>query len=96
MRKLALTAAGFLALATVFGGGLAGAPAAQADTGACTSYLEDAGEDTSVRVQICAETETAGDVVSPQYAMAICLPAMSLTGLPEYHTVEACTLAIEP
>lgn len=35
MRKYALTAAGFFALAMVFGGVLV--PAAQADTGACTS-----------------------------------------------------------
>lgn len=94
MRKYALTTAGFFALAMVFGGVLV--PAAQADTGACTSYLEDAGEDTTVRVQMCAETETAGDSVSQEYAMTICLPLMSMTGLPEEHTLTACALAVEP
>jgi hypothetical protein len=94
MRKFGLTAAGFFALAMVFAGVLA--PAAQADTVACTGYLTDEGKDTTTRVQICAETETAGDAVSQEYARTVCLPLMSLTGLPKEDTIEACTLAVEP
>lgn len=94
MRKFGLAAAGFLALATVFTGVLV--PAAQADTVACTAYLTDEGKDTTTRVQICAETETAGDTVSQEYAKLVCLPLMSLTGLSKEHTIEACTLAVEP
>lgn len=69
---------------------------ASADTGSCVSYLERQGEDNTVRVQLCAETETLGDTVSQQYALAVCVPGMSLTGLPEPQAVESCHLAAEP
>lgn len=72
------------------------APAAHADTGACVSFLEDGGEDTTVRNAVCLTTETVGDTVSAQYAFDACVPLMSVTGLPEALSVAACHLAIEP
>lgn len=69
---------------------------AHADTGACVSYLEDVGEDTTVRVQICAETETLADTVSQSYALSVCVPLMSLTGLARHHAVTACEFAVAP
>jgi hypothetical protein len=69
---------------------------AHADTGACVSYLEDVGQDTTVRVQICAETETIGDTISTSYAFTVCVPLMSLTGLAQHHAVTACELAVAP
>jgi hypothetical protein len=71
-------------------------PTASADTGACTSYLEDIGQDTTLRVQICVNTETIGDTVSEQAAFAACEPLMTATLLPQPFVDEACQLAVEP
>lgn len=72
------------------------APTAGADTGACVSYLEDIGKDTTARVQICAETETLGDTVSQAYALSVCNPLMLLTGLSQGESATACQLAVAP
>src|SRR5262245_29886345 len=80
----------FVSLLTVLSG------TASADTGACASYLEDHGEDTTVRYQYCAETETLGDTATPEYAMASCVPLMTTSGLREDLSHEACALAIAP
>ncbi|MGH4023406.1 MAG: hypothetical protein ACRDRV_02345 [Pseudonocardiaceae bacterium] len=69
---------------------------ASADTGACTSYLENIGEDTTVRVHLCAETEAIGDGASQEVAMSFCIPAMGSTGLPPEISYEACELALAP
>lgn len=70
--------------------------AAHADTGACVSYLEEVGQDTTVRVQVCAETETLGDTVSTSYARSVCGLLMTLTGLSQEHTATACDHAVAP
>lgn len=84
-------------LGIAFGGVLTGvAGSASADTGACASYLEEQGEDNSVRYQLCAETETLADSASQQYALMVCVPGMAVTGLPQPLATEACDLAVQP
>ncbi|HEV8557355.1 MAG TPA: hypothetical protein VGR06_13270 [Actinophytocola sp.] len=83
-------------IATAVAAMLLAVPTASADTGACVSYLEDIGQDTSARVQICANTETIGDTISEEAALALCVPLMTATLLPQPFADRACQLAVEP
>ena len=72
------------------------APAADASTGACTSYLEKKGVDTSLRVQACADAEIIGDTVSQDVSLPLCKLVMAVTLLPDSNAEEACRLSLAP
>jgi hypothetical protein len=87
----------FAAVGIAFGIMVAGpSGTARADTGACSSFLEHIGEDGTVRYQLCALTETLGDVVSQEYAQNVCVTLMHATGLANEWAYQACTLAVAP
>lgn len=71
------------------------APTANADAGACVSYLERHGVDTTVRVQVCTETETIGDLLSQEVAIGLCPVLMAPTFLDPSTAERACWLAVE-
>jgi len=98
MRNLrSVSVATFTVLGIVFGSLLTVlSGTAGADTGACGSYLEDHGEDTTIRYQLCAETETLGDTATPEYAVASCVPLMTTSGLRSDLSHQACALAVAP
>ncbi len=68
---------------------------AHATAGQCIGYLEQQGEDTTVRNEVCQTTEVLADNVSDAYAREYCHAAMLATGLDPDTTDEACERALE-
>jgi hypothetical protein len=68
---------------------------AHATTGQCISYLEQKGEDTVARNEVCQTTEVLADNVSDAYARQYCHAGMLATGLDAATTKEACERALQ-